>query len=289
MRCRSVAGFLFVTIGLLASCAEQDTPFPDVPNVPDDFNLATLARQGSGEGELKGSVAMFTHEVFHEYHGGLVSERVVCFDTLGHCMDYYYRDREICRHRAFVYDSLGRRVGETMWQDVAGISYDSLPLSAATSYTYSRNGRRCRAVIRGSDGRKHTFWLRFDSEGRISRFIYPDGSRFSYDYDSLGRLVRLTWPDASSEQYEYNSRGELSSKRDREGRYTWYAPTGSHARYDSLGRVIEEVVGMSPDSASTPVVATYVYDDHDNWTRRTITGISTPTRIDNRTFKYFIR
>ena len=188
-------------------------PFPYVPNTPGEYNLNRFDLQDT-------RVAMFTHEQYHEYYEGLASERVVCFDTGGHCVEYFYRDHDICQHRVFEYDSLGRRIEERAWEDTAG------------------------------------------------------------------RLVCRTWPDASTERYEYNAEGELKAKINRDGTYEWYMATPPPMRSDSLGRVLEEVVGASQGN-SAPIIATYSYDDHGNWVRRTTTGISSPTVLEVRTFRYY--
>ena len=276
---------MVVMLGLAAGCSEQGNPFPFEPNKPDDFNRTAnySLRMGEVE-ELLGEVAMVTHEVYQEYHGGLVSEHAVCFDSLGHCLELYYRDRETNQRYTFAYDSLGRRVEEVCYLDSAGTPYDSIStVYMHTSYRYSRNGRTCRARITTPEGKHYTFRLRYDKEGRLHRFIYPDGSRFTYDYNSSGQLVRTTFPDASYQTFEYDDKGNMTSMRGRDGVMNWYVPDIPKVQRDSLGRVVEEVSQVN----GGPRVVTYRRDDHGNWTRRSMTGLSTPTRIDNRTFKYF--
>lgn len=264
---------------LLAACNEGGVPFPYIPNLPGDYNRASLDLRDT-------HVAIYTHQVFHDYCEGIVSERVACFDTLGHCVEYFYRDRDICQHRIFRYDSLGRRVEEQAWEDSAGVSYDSLQRYINTTYSYSRGGHRCKATLRASDGGKHTFRLRYNRQGRLSRFIYPDGSRFSYDYDTAGRLVCRTWPDASTERFEYDSSGRLTATVGREGERTWYLSPWAATQFDSLGRVTEEVATAASGGAA-PIVATYVYDSHGNWVRRTRASATSPTILEVRTFKYY--
>lgn len=267
---------------LLASCRYGEVPFPYVPNLPTDYNLGTTYAN-----DITGAVSMFTCQTIHEYSDGIVSQQTACFDTSGHCLHYYYRDREICRHLAFVYDTTGKRIEERCYLDTAGTSFDSLTrLHTLTVYSYSRSGRTCRARITGPDGRRHTFRLRYDRQGRLKRFVYPDGSRFSYDYDNDGHLVRRTWPDASAERYEYDDQGNLRTKINRDGTHTWYMATLPPLSTDSLGRVLEEVVGQSPDN-SNPIIATYVYDDHGNWVHRTTAGVSSPTVLEVRTLRYY--
>jgi YD repeat-containing protein len=274
-------------LGLVVGCSEQHTPFPFEPNRPEDFNRTAQYRLRWGETEeLLGEVAMVTHEVYQEYYEGLVSEHAVCFDSAGHCLELYYRDRETNQRYTFQYDSLGRRVEEVCYLDSAGTPYDSITAPyTTTTYRYSRNGRTCRARITDPEGKHYTYRLKYDKQGRLHRFIYPDGSRFTYDYDTANRLVRTTFPDASTQTFLYDEEGRLTSMRDRDGSYQWYAPNKPTLHYDTLGRVVEEQYYVNGD----PTVTTYRRDDHGNWTRRTQTGLSIPTRIDNRTFKYFTK
>lgn len=266
----------------MLSCHEGDAPFPYVPNLPDAYNL-----HNGPEDDPKGPVAMYTHEVYHEYYDGLVSQTTACFDSTGRCIDYYYRDRERCSHMRFEYDTAGRRIREEAWQDTAGTPFDSLRRDHfVTTYRYSANSRRCKARITDTRGKRYTFRLRYDRQGHLSRFIYPDGSRFSYDYDAAGRMVRRTWPDASTERFEYDAHGNMTSMTDRDGVVNWYLPPHINARRDSLGRVVEEVAGPSPGENTPPRITTYAYDSHGNWVRRTTAGVSSPTVLEVRAFRY---
>ena len=69
---------------LLSSCHERGVPFPYVPNTPEKYNRQEFGLQDA-------RVAMLTYEQYHEYYEGLASERIVCFDTSGHCVEYFYR------------------------------------------------------------------------------------------------------------------------------------------------------------------------------------------------------
>lgn len=277
---------------LSSACSSGDVPFPYVPNLPDDFNRYTTYAD-----QFQGPVALFTQRTLHEYSDGIVSQTVVGFDAEGKCVDFYYRDRETQRHLHFDYDSLGRRIREQCWQDTVDVQRTSAgnievldtlgPLHTLTTYSYSWHGRRCKARITGPDGKHHTFRLHYDRHGRLSRFIYPDGSRFSYDYDAAGHLVRRTWPDASFERFQYDSTGRLASSTDRDGVTNWYASLPPPTRVDSLGRTVEQVVGNADTDSHDPIRAYYEYDDHDNWVRCTTASLSTPTRIDIRTFQYY--
>ena len=268
---------------LLSACSGGDVPFPYLPNLPDDFN-----RQTTYADLFQGPVALFTQRTLNEYSDGIVSQTVAGFDAEGKCVDYYYRDRETQRHLHFDYDSLGRRIREQCWQDTVGVELDTLgPVHTLTTYSYSWHGRRCKARLTGPDGKRHTFRLHYDRQGHLSRFIYPDGSRFSYDYDDAGHLVRRTWPDASFERFQYDSTGSLVSTTGRDGVIVWHLHLPPPTRVDSLGRVVEQVVGNSGTDSHDPIRAFYEYDDHCNWVRCTTASLSSPTRIDIRTFQYY--
>ena len=231
-------------------------PFPYLPNLPDDFN-----RQTTYADLFQGPVALFTQRTLHEYSDGIVSQTVA---------------------------GLGRRIREQCWQDTVGVELDTLgPVHTLTTYSYSWHGRRCKARLTGPDGKRHTFRLHYDRQGHLSRFIYPDGSRFSYDYDDAGHLLRRTWPDASFERFQYDSTGSLVSTTDRDGVIVWHAHLPPPTRVDSLGRVVEQVVGNSGTDGHDPIRAFYEYDDHGNWVRCTTASLSSPTRIDIRTFQYY--
>lgn len=258
---RSLAA-IFLSAILFSACAECDIPFPYQPNLPTDFNL----NQESGEvGMMLGSVAAFSYELFSDQDDGLLLQRLGCFDTLGHIGDYYYRDRSNTMRYHFEYDSIGRRTEEFYYIDSAGKSYDSLTVPFThTTFRYSRQGRRCKAQIEGPDGRKDTFRLHFNRQGQLTKYIFPDGSRFSYEYDADGRLAKRINPDASVEEYAVQKRPLPLT-------------------LDSLGRVLEEKVSDTDGL----VMAYYVYDDHGNWVRRTTTGERLPSKLEVRTFAYY--
>lgn len=247
---------------LFSACAESDSPFPYRANLPTDFNLN---QEPEVLGQMLGPVASFTYELFSDQDDGLLIQRLGCFDTLGHIGDYYLRDRSNTMRYHFEYDSLGRRTEEFCYIDSAGKPYGSLITPYAhTTYSYSRNGRRCKAMIKGPDGRKYTFRLRFNDQGQLTKYIFPDGSRFSYVYDANGLLTKWLNPDASVEEYTAPERPLPLT-------------------LDSLGRVLEEKVS----DADGLVMAYYVYDDHSNWVRRTTIGERSPSKLEVRTFEYY--
>lgn len=269
---------------LAASCSEEGVPFPHIPNVPDSYDLTVLNRSVDGFKDLNGSVAVYVHEVYSEYSVGILSQMVAYFDSTGHCKELFYRDRKVNRHLVFEYDGTGRRVEETHYLDSAGVPYDSLStLYTHTTYRYSRNGHSCRIRFTDPGGKTRTFRLRYNRQGLVRQYLYPDGSRFSYEYDSVGRLECKTFPDASFETYRYYEDGTLSEIRNREGVTNCYEPPTCDERHDSCGRCVERVCQTN----TIPVVTTFQYDDHDNWIRRTTTRIDSSTRIDTRTFKYY--
>jgi len=254
--------FISICAFVFSACAEGDSPFPYQPNLPTDFNVDQPSSQ---VGQMTGSVAAFTYELFSEQAEGLLLQCLGNFDTAGHVCDYYYRDRENTLRYHFVYDTLGRRIEEFCYLDSAGTPYDSLTsVYTYTTYSYGAGGRRCQARIKGPEGRKYTFRLRFNSRGQLTKYIFPDGSRFSYEYDTQGRLARRVNPDASVQEFAAMSQGQ---------------PLAT----DSLGRVVEERV--TDDHGL--VMAYYAYDDHGNWVRRTTTGQQVPSKLEVRTFVYY--
>lgn len=208
---------------------------------------------------------MFSYEYIDEAEG-LLFQRIGCFDTVGHCVDYYHRDSHTTQRYHFEYDSLGRRIEETCYLDTAGTPYDSLhTLYTQTTYKYNHSGHRCSARIQGSNGRKYTFRLRYNEQGQLTKYIFPDGSRFSYEYDADGRLAKRINPDASIKEY---TAAELPQP----------------LVIDSLGRVLEAYVSDSTDHL---VMVYYSYDDHNNWVRRTTSGDHSPSKLEVRTFEYY--
>lgn len=196
---RRLCGLALLALGLLefVSCSEGDVPFPYRPNEPTAFDRAERYEVFGMADSLQGRVAVCSYRRFSDRYGGLVNTYVVCFNEAGHCLDMYYRDTARCLHYTFAYDANGRRVEELCTVDSAGTAFaEADSLVYRTTYTYSANGRRVKARIAGPDGRRHTFRLRYDDAGRLTRFIYPDGSRISYRYDDAGELVSVILPDA---------------------------------------------------------------------------------------------
>lgn len=251
---------IFLCSMLLSACAEDEMPFPFRPNLPTDFNRS----ETSGlTGSMEGAISMFSYEKVSQEEG-VVMQRVGCFDTAGRCIDYYYRDPHNTLRYHFSYDTTGRRVEELCYLDSAGTSYDDLTqLYTKTTYRYGCNYRTCRATMVDPNGRKHSFRLRYNGQGQLTKYIFPDGSRISYEYDADGQLAKLTYPDASEHVVQEPPR----------------RPTA----YDSLGRVTEEQIG----NTSGLVMVYYSYDDHNNWIRRTTTGDRTSTTLEVRAFEYY--
>lgn len=276
-----------LVILLFVSCEKGGEPFPFQPNEPDTWNLGTL----SDEDRMTGQVAMVTSETFTEYEGK-IKQSVCCYDSLGRCLDLYYRDLNHCEHIHFDYDTLGRRVEECIYLDTAGVSYDSLTaLYTRTTYRYSQNGKRCKAVIESPKGKKYRFRMRYgeeraDGSRLLTDYIFPDGSRCSYKYDTAGRLACETFPNGTYVRYTYDSEGNLrSSATPSENNIlqfentVWYVPALVLQR-DEQGRVLERQCDQ--------VLETYVYDEYDNWVRRTTVAYQTgATTLEARSIEYY--
>lgn len=272
--------FVLLLAVALTACHEEGLPFPDVPNLPTAYNVDDTTEVDT----TVGMPALITFQAYDDRAEGLVWQTVAHYDPQGRCQSYYWRDRHECRKLLFEYDSLGRRIAEQYWKDTANTPFDSLHPQQSTVYLYSAKGRRVRVRITGPDGHRHTFRLRYDRQGRLQRFEYPDGSLFSYDYDANGRLLRRVWPDASEERFEYDSTGVLTTRTDRDGTVVWMQPPRRHVQHDSLGRIVEEHL---LEEGGVPVITSYAYDDHGNWIRRTSACPTRPTRLDVRTILYY--
>ena len=197
-RWRRIAALVLLSLWLVACGPDNGVPFPYIPNEPNAFNRAERYELFGTADSMYGPVAVCTYRCFSDTRGGLVSSYVACFDEVGHCLDLYYRDTERCLHYTFAYNAAGQRVEELCVVDSAGTAFaEADSLVYRTTYTYRRQGRSVRAQISGPDGKRHTFQLRYDKDGRLTRFIYPDGARFSYYYGTDGRLERVLLPDAS--------------------------------------------------------------------------------------------
>lgn len=251
---------IFLCAILFCACSEVDNPFPYQPNLPSDFNRDQAS---DVTGSMEGNISMFSYELISQEEG-LLLQRVGCFDSAGRCIDYYHRDPHNTLRYHYTYDTAGRRIEELCYTDTAGTPYDSLTtLYTQTTYKYSRNNRSCKARIKGPKGRKYTFRLRFNEQGKLTKYIFPDGSRISYEYGADGHLAKLTYPDASEHMVQETLRQPIA--------------------FDSLGRMVEENIS---DSTGL-VMAYYSYDDHNNWIRRTTTGDRSPSKLEVRTFQYY--
>lgn len=176
---------------LVAACTNSNVPFPYQPNPPSQYPFHS--------DEFQGPVAMITYQCYRDSDPGLMCQKAASFDSAGCCTEYFYRDNHVCARLTFDYDSLHRRISETAYIDTAGTPFNSMTEPyTTTTYRYSRNKRRCIARVAGPNGRRYRFVFRYNAQGLISRFIYPDGSRISYYYDTLGTLTKTIRPDGSA-------------------------------------------------------------------------------------------
>lgn len=271
---------IFTLTMVFAACAENDNPFPYIPHSPDYFNRDVIAKSLGECDSIVGNVALLTRKQYSEYQTGIVSIYNIAFDRSGKCLEIYFRDSETCQHFTYTYDSLGRRTEEIRYIDTAGTAFDKLnKVHTHTTYRYSRNGRTCRMCITSPEGKKYHFKRRYDKQGRLARFLYPDGSRISFYYYDDGRLSKTIFPDGSNERYSYRDDGTLQSMYDRDGILQMYMPDIPQLTCDSLGRITEEL--------RYDQLTSYRYDDHGNWIRRTVTSPSLPSTLIVRTFEYY--
>lgn len=126
------------------------------------------------------------------------------------------------------YDDLGRRKAQVTGK-AAHIEYAYHPngllqridckqndgkLIYQAAYDYDSAGRIIRAVLQNK-----TFTYAYDSQGRLSETIYPDGRRESYEYDLAGNMKKR-----DTEERKFNVLNQLLST----GETTLqYSPTGN--------------------------------------------------------------
>jgi YD repeat-containing protein len=51
--------------------------------------------------------------------------------------------------------------------------------------------------------------LRFDSDGHLAAYVYPDGTTDSYAYDSQWRMIRFTDRNGKITKFSYNADGSV--------------------------------------------------------------------------------
>lgn len=267
---------LFVVVALVtlfASCVEEEGVYPYRPELPTAYNR----HEGPDTQFLLDSINMFAPGP----HVAMMTLERVCFltaddtrlafsfDTAGRCLDVFGKEDDTYEHVHYEYDSLGRRIAKVCYGDTVPISDESrLKPISQTQYAYKRGGRLCKAVIRGEDGKRYRFRLRYgkeraDGSRLLTDYIFPDGSRVGYEYDSAGRLARETFPNGSYVRFNYDSDGHLISRAmpsennilqfENE---VWYAPSPVLER-DEQGRILQRQCGE--------VVETYIYDEYGNW------------------------
>lgn len=294
-RLRIFTLIVVASASLLVSCGEEGNPFPYCPQVPTLYNRhETSDAQRLLDDDCAFVPSQQVVMVAVEKVNFLCGDRQrssLSFDTAGHCLEFYSRDAASYEHRHFEYDSLGRRIKEVYYFDTLVPADESrLAPYSITTYTYKRDSRLCKAVIQGGQGRRYRFRLRYgtrreDGSRLLTDYIFPDGSRYSYDYDSAGRLVRKTAPDGTYEKYTYDSQGRLSSSATPSENgilnfdNTTYYVHSTELQCDEQGRIIQRQNGQ--------LVETYLYDEYGNWIVCTVTCDGEPFCRTTRQFTYW--
>lgn len=240
---RSWLAIMSLMLAVLWAC----TPAPYVPNRPDAHNLMV-------ESDLHGAVAMVAQEEYELNSARLFRQQVTSYDTAGRCLCHCENAGNATRYE-YAYDTAGRRISETYYVLIDG--HDSLV--ATTQYRYRMGSRLCLARIATPDGHHSTFRFRYNRQGLLRNFSYPDGSKFSYRYNEEGQTVECTYPDGSIQMLE--------------------APKPDQSFLDAEGRVCEEWYGTT--------CVRYTYDAHGNWTRRMTLYEDQDTRLTVRTIQYY--
>ena len=277
---------------LMVSCGEEEGVYPYRPDFPTNNN-----RRESNDAQFllnlecfspSQKVAMVSMEDVHYWYKDN-SRFAFSFDTAGRCLDIFGREDGTFEHIHYEYDSLGRRILDVRYSDTVALADESrlMPISR-TTYTYKRNGRICKAVIQGQEGKCYRFRLRYgatskDGSRLLTDYIFPDGSRISYRYDSEGRLVRETLPDGTYKKYTYDSEGRLSSSAtpNENGIFnfeqtTWYHDASTVLERDDQGRILQRQNGK--------VIETYHYDENGNWV---VCDVTRDGALYSRITRYF--
>lgn len=164
------------------------------------------------------------------------------FDLDGHCLEsVHYGVGDVHTHTYYSYDGQGRRV-----KSISHVSGDRGKGTIVSDYSYSANGRRCKGRTSCSDSLFKTKDVRFryNRYGKLTSWIFYDGSRISYRYNKQGQLAKTIWLDGT----------EIVQNPDDTVPYS--------AIYDSLGRAIVK------DYANEPARVLYRYDTAGNWIER---------------------
>lgn len=91
--------------------------------------------------------------------------------------------------------------------------------SARIEYTYHPNGLLQRIECRQNSGQViYQAAYDYDSAGRIIRAVLQDKT-FTYAYDSQGRLSETVYPDGRRESYAYDLAGNLKKRDDQERKF----------------------------------------------------------------------
>ena len=281
---------------LLSSCGEENGVYPYRPDFPTSNN-----RQESNDAQqLLSGINTFTpsqkvamvviEDIQYWYEDN--SRYAFSFDTAGRCLDVFGREDGTFEHIHYEYDSLGCRILDVRYSDTVALTDESrLTPSSHTTYSYKRDGRVCKAVIQGQEGRCYRFRLRYgakDKDGNtlLTAYIFPEGSRISYRYDSEGRMVRMTNPDGTYEKYTYDSEGHLSSSAtpNENGiinfeQVTWFHDASTVLERDEQGRILQRQNGQ--------VIESYRYDEYGNWVVCDVTRNGEPFRRITRHLTYY--
>ena len=105
----------------------------------------------------------------------------------------------------------------------------------------------------------------YDSEGRLTCKIAPDGSKTEYKYNNQGLLTKISYPKGTV-SYGYDASGNRIWMEDEHGRTEY--------KYDAFDRLIEAVFKYSPEK-----VIRYEYDP---WNRISSVEILGNERVDYR-------
>lgn len=166
-------------------------------------------------------------------------------DSLGRTTTYSYYDNGIGM-LASITDPLGRITQFQREWHFGTVRRITFPDGRSVSYQFS-NPLKPFHIIRMTNEAGHVTSYTRDSNNRVTRIDYPDGSFETYTYNSLGRVLTHRLRNGGIISNFYSSSGLLLTNRDPTGASTVYF-------YDAAGRVVSN---KNPRGLTTQ----FVYND----------------------------
>ena len=204
--------------------------------------------------------------------------------------------------REISYDVKGRVTGYTSPEGNVSYTYDANDnvLTVTDSHgTITRTYDALNRVISYTDTYGNTIGYEYNTIGKLSKLIYPDGTAVTYEYNENHNLIKVTdWANrVTTYTYDVNNRVVGVTKPDGSVTTTAYDDkqrvtsavtrtaagvviTGFEYTYDELSRIVEE------KALDKNTKICYNYDTLSRVTERTVKNATTNAVISTETFTY---